>query len=128
MTQPTLILATPALIGINPVPCKALQAALVAVQGRCGGTIDPSTGLGKLPLLLSWPASSLYLTFTGDSINGTLTAMPPAVTSSAQNRLVFYINDRQVAIRSTSPDDLVIRWSMAGLGSGTGCLLLLPRL
>ena len=124
-TQATLFLAT---LALAPVPCEVPQAAVVAVRGRCGGNIDPSTGLGTLSLQLSWPASSLYLTFTGNSINVTLTAMPPTDVSSAYNRLIFYLNDRQVAIRSTSPDDRVIRWSMAGLGSGTGCLVLLPRL
>ena len=94
------------------------QSAQLLLQGRFGGYTNEQTGLATLPVLFSWPASSVFTTFTGDSVNATLTALPPTDYYDAYSRFAFYVDERQVAIESTTPAQLVINWSSTGLGSG----------
>ena len=94
------------------------QSAQLLLQGRFGGYTNEQTGLATLPVLFSWPASSVFTTFTGGSVNATLTALPPTDSYNAYSRFAFYVDEQQVAIESTTPTQLVINWSSTGLGSG----------
>lgn len=102
--------------------CKASAANLgqrlpLLLQGRFGGAQGAQSGYA-LPVLYSWPASSLYATFVGDSVNTTLSALPPTITSRASSRFAFYIDQRQLAIQSATVSESVIQWSATGLGPG----------
>lgn len=88
------------------------------LQGRFGGDVNEQTGLGSLPLIFSWPASSVYASFESDSINATLTALPPSVASSQYTRFSFYVDQQEVAVETTNPNSTSISWGMSGLGSG----------
>ncbi len=88
------------------------------LQGRFGGTIDTQTGLGSLPLLFSWPASSVYTTFTSTSVNVTIAGSTPTTDSAGYNRFAFFLDQNEVAIESSTPNDSVIHWGMSGLSYG----------
>ena len=94
------------------------QSVQLLLQGRFAGNINEQTGLATLPVTFSWPASSVFTTFTGDSVHATLTALPPADNYNAYSRFAFYVDEQQVATESTTPTQLVINWSSTGLGSG----------
>ena len=94
------------------------QSPQLLLQGRFQGDVDLQTGLATLPLLFSWPASSVHATFTGSSVNATLSAVAPAVNYDAYSRFAFFIDQQQVAIESTTPSQMTITWSAAGLGPG----------
>ena len=94
------------------------QSAQLLLQGRFGGYTNEQTGLATLPVTFSWPASSVFTTFTGDSVNATMTTLPPTDYVDAYSRFAFYVDEQQVAIESTTPTQLVINWSSTGLGSG----------
>lgn len=96
-----------------------VSAQQVLLQGRFGGDVNEQTGLGTTPLVFSWPASSIYASFEGVSINATLTALEPAVDSSQYTRFVFYVDQQEVALEQTSPEETMINWGATALGSGT---------
>ena len=103
------------------------QPAQLLLQGRFEGDVDLQTGLATLPLLFSWPASSVHATFTGSSVNATLSALAPAVNYNAYSRFAFFIDQQQVAIESTTPSQMTVTWSAAGLGPGAPTTLLICR-
>lgn len=111
------------MIWLTVINTLTLQSA-PALQGRFGGHLDSRTGLGVLPLVFSWPASSVFLTFTGDLVNATFTALPNTAISAAYNQLVFYVDHNQLDSRSTSPANTKIAWGAAGLGPGRNCFAL----
>lgn len=99
--------------------CVATQSAPeLLLQGRFGGDVNEQTGLGSLPVVFSWPASSVHATFQSSSVNVTLTNVAPSVASSAYNRFAFFIDQDQVAVESTDPQTPVISWGTSGLGAG----------
>lgn len=96
-----------------------LSAQQVLLQGRFGGEISEQSGLGTTPLIFSWPASSIYASFEGASVNATISALEPAVDSSQYTRFVFFVDQQQVALETTDPDNTVINWGARNLGNGT---------
>lgn len=88
------------------------------LQGRFGGAVNSQTGFGSLPLVFSWPASSVYATFTGTSVSVSLVGMAPSTDSAGYNRFAFYVDQTEVAIESSTPSNLTINWTMSGLAAG----------
>lgn len=91
----------------------------VLLQGRFGGNVNEVTGLGSPPLIFSWPASSIYATFEGATVNATISALEATADSSQYTRFVFFIDQQEVALGQTSPNSSVINWAAANLGNGT---------
>lgn len=85
------------------------------LSGRFGGDADEGTGLGSLPLVFSWPASSVRVTFEGSSINATLAALPPLNTT--YGRFAFYL-DNTTTVEAISPNDTTLNWGRSGLSTG----------
>ena len=100
------------------VSVSAQSSPQLLLQGRFGGDVDEDTGLGSLPVVFSWPASSVYATFNSTSINATLSALPPTNTSSQYARFAFYLDQTEAAVETITPNDTTIRWGMTGLRSG----------
>ena len=101
------------------VSTACVSAQQVLLQGRFGGNINEQSGLGSPPLIFSWPASSIYASFEGASVNATLSALEPAVDSSQYARFVFFLDQQQVALEATDPNNTVINWGATNLGNGT---------
>ena len=97
---------------------NAQTSAQLLLQGRFGVNVNEQTGLGSLPLIFSWPASSIYATFDSTSINATLTALPATVASSQYTRFAFYVDQQEIAVETTNPNSTSINWGMSGLASG----------
>jgi hypothetical protein len=97
---------------------SAQSSPELLLQGRFGGAINSQTGLGSLPLLFSWPSSSVYTTFTGTSVNVTIAGSAPTTDSAGYNRFGFFVDQTQVAIESSTPNNSTIQWEMSGLGPG----------
>ena len=90
----------------------------VVTQGRFGGDVNGSTGLGTLPLLFSWPASSVYASFVSDSVSISLSALPATMTYDVDSRFAFYLDDELMAVETTFPRHTSLRWNASGLGEG----------
>lgn len=89
------------------------------LQGRFGGDVDEETGLGALPVVFSWPASSVYVTFDGTSINATLSTLPPLnATAGTYGRYAFYLDQNQTSVETVSSNNTSINWGRSGLSSG----------
>lgn len=97
---------------------SAQSSPELLLQGRFGGAINSQTGLGSLPLLFSWPSSSVYTTFIGTSVNVTIVGAAPTTDSAGYNRFAFFVDQTQVAIESSTPSNLTIQWEMSGLSAG----------
>ena len=97
--------------------CASAQQVLL--QGRFAGDVSQRTGLGAPALVFSWPASSIYASFEGASVNATLSALEPSVDSSQSTRFIFFVDQQQVALETTEPNSTVINWGAANLGNGT---------
>ncbi|DBA74311.1 TPA: hypothetical protein ACH3X1_011086 [Trebouxia sp. C0004] len=97
---------------------SAQSSPELLLQGRFGGAINSQTGLGSLPLLFSWPSSSVYTTFTGTSVTVTIAGSAPTTDSAGYNRFAFFVDQSQVAIESSTPGNPAIKWEMSGLGAG----------
>ena len=87
------------------------------LQGRFGGDVDEDTGLGSLPVLFSWPASSVYITFDSTSINATLAALPPL--NETYGRYAFYLDQTQASVETITPNNTNILWGRDGLSPGS---------
>lgn len=87
------------------------------LQGRFGGDVDEGTGLGSLPVLFSWPASSVYVTFDSTSINATLAALPPL--NATYGRYAFYLDQTLTSVETITPNNTSIRWGRDGLRSAS---------
>ena len=87
-------------------------------QGRFGGKVDVSTGLIQLPVLFSWPASSIYASFVSDSVYASLSAIPATATYDVNSRFAFFVDEQQVGVESTTLRQTSIRWNATGLGAG----------
>lgn len=96
-------------------------SAQLLTQGRFGGAVDEMTGLAGLPLLFSWPASSLHTSFTGTTISATLSALPATAFYDVSSRFRFYVDEQQTSAESTDIGNTVIRWKATGLGPGVHC-------
>lgn len=96
--------------------CASPQQLLL--QGRFASDVSQQTGLASLPVTLSWPASSVYTSFDGNSITVSLSALPGTVISSQYSRFAIYLDQQQVAIEATSIDNPAINWETSALGSG----------
>ena len=101
-------------LGVASQPSQDPQLLL---QGRFGGDIDEDTGIGSLPVLFSWPASSVFLTFNSTSINATLAALPPL--NATYGRYAFYLDQTQASVETMTPNNTSIRWGRSGLISGS---------
>ena len=96
---------------------SSAQPIQVLLQGRFAADID-QTGFANLPVLFSWPASSIFASFVGDSVNATVSALPPPQTSNALVRFAFYVDQRQISVEATNSTSLDILWGTSGLGPG----------
>ncbi len=94
----------------------ALSSPQILLQGRFGS--DNAQSYAKLPVLFSWPSSSVYVTFGGDSVNATLSAVTPTVSFSGYNRFSFKVDQLEQDIETQDLNNTVITWNAAGLGSG----------
>ncbi|DBA91450.1 TPA: hypothetical protein ACH3X1_003088 [Trebouxia sp. C0004] len=94
----------------------ALSSPQILLQGRFSSDNDQSRS--KLPILFSWPSSSVYVTFESDSINATLSAVTPTVSFSGYNRFSFKVDQTEQDIETHDLSKTVLYWSAAGLGSG----------
>ena len=116
-------MARVSLIALAVALCAATVMAQsgpeLLLQGRFGGSVNEQTGVGSLPVLFSWPASSVYASFSSESVAVTLTNLDPTVAFSAYTRFAFFIDQQQVAVESTDPQNMVINWSMSGLSAGS---------
>lgn len=92
-------------------------SAQLLTQGRFDGKYD-MTGLAELPLLFSWPASSVHTSFTGDSISATLSSLPATATYDVSSRFAFRVDEELKGEETTTIGHTVIRWHATGLGSG----------
>ena len=100
--------------------CACVSAQDVLLQGRFSGDSSEQSGLGSPPLTFSWPASSVYASFEGSSINATLSALEPEGTVSSQyTRFVFFLDQQQVSLETTTPNNTTINWGAANLSNGT---------
>lgn len=100
--------------------CASVSAQNVLLQGRFGGNVSDQSGLGSPPLIFSWPASSIYASFEGSSVNATLSALEPEGTISSQyTRFAFFVDQQQVALETTTPEDTTINWGATDLSNGT---------
>lgn len=88
----------------------------ILLQGRFDSDNDQS--YAKLPVLFSWPSSSVYVTFGSDSVNVTLSAVTPTVSFSGYNRFSFIVDQFEQDIQTQDLNNPVIIWNAAGLGSG----------
>ena len=94
--------------------CASAQSSpQLLLQGRFGGDVDKDTGLGSLPMVFSWPASSVYVTFNSTSINAIISALK----GGSYGRYAFYL-DQTRSVETITPDDTRIRWGRSGLRSG----------
>ena len=92
----------------------------VLLQGRFGGDVSEQSGLGSPPLNFSWPASSIYASFEGSSVNATLSALEPEGPISSQyTRSAFIVDQQQVALETTTPEDTTMNWGATDLSNGT---------
>ena len=105
-------------VGLFGADTTAAQSAQLLLQGRFEGAIDAQNGLGTLPLLFSWPASSVIVTFVSDSIHASLSALPATTTHSEYSRFVFYVDGKEQAVQSTTPNATSIDWTARRLGPG----------
>ena len=94
-------------------------SARLLLQGRFGGEIDLTTGLGQLPVVFSWPASSVYVSCVGESVGVRLSTLAPTKVYDAYSRFAFFIDDKQAAVDSSDPNAITVDWSRSGLDSGT---------
>ena len=106
------------------VPCMSAQVVEVLLQGRFEGEINEQTGLATLPVLFSWPASTVYASFVGNAINATLIALPPTSVQDASARFAFRVDLLQTTVESVSATDNTIHWSADGFGPGKQVLML----
>lgn len=98
----------------------ASQSPRLLLQGRFGGDVNEETGLGALPVLFSWPASSVYVTFNSTSINATLSTLPPLnATAGTYGRYAFYLDQNQTSVETITSNNTSIRWGRSGLSSGS---------
>ena len=100
--------------------CACVSAQDILLQGRFGGNTSEQSGLGSPPLTFSWPASSVYASFEGSSVNATISALEPEGSISSQyTRFVFFLDQQQVALEVTTPDNTTINWVAGNLSNGT---------
>ncbi len=117
--NPAIVAFGSAVLCVLCATCASVQTApQVLLQGRFGGDVNEQNGLGSPPLIFSWPASSIYATFESTSINATLTALPPTVASSQYTRFAFYVDQQEIAVETTDPNNTSINWGMSGLTAG----------
>ena len=79
---------------------------------------DEQSLVVALPILLSWPASSVSVTFDSDTISATLSAVNPTVGVSGYNRFSFVIDKTGQDVETQDLNRTVTKWSATGLGAG----------
>ena len=108
------------------IVCASLGSVLAAstttpqllLQGRFGNVTGQQTST-TLPVLFSWGASTVFLSFQSSSVTVNLTALASTVQYSQYNRFTFWLDSKEVAIESTDPSTTSITWSTSGLSSAT---------
>ena len=75
MMLPTAIKSTSRAVLLLVFAAACVSAQQVLLQGRFGGEISEQSGLGTTPLMFTWPASSIYASFEGASVNATISAI-----------------------------------------------------
>lgn len=103
---------------VTSVLAASTTTPQLLLQGRFGNVKGLQTAK-SLPVLFSWPSSSVILTFQSSSINITLTALQSTVQYSSYNRFTFWLDSKQVAIQTSDPNNTSINWSATGLSSAT---------
>ena len=89
------------------------------MQGRFGGNVSDQRGIGSPPLVFSWPASSVYASFQGSSVNATISALEPVGAISSQySHFVFFLDQQQEALEITTPNNTVINWGAVNIANG----------
>ena len=103
---------------VTSVLAASTTSPQLLLQGRFGDVNGLQTAK-SLPVLFSWPSSSVFLTFQSSSINITLTALQSTVQYSSYNRFTFWLDSKLVAIQTSDPNNTSINWSATGLSSAT---------
>lgn len=100
--------------------CLAAPSSVpqLLLQGRFGGANGFAASAESLPVLFSWPSSSVFVTFRSTSVNVTLTALPPSIAYSGYNRFTIQIDQQVLATESQDLNNTVIQWSVDGLSQG----------
>lgn len=112
-----------AVAAVLSLPCMQIASAQsepqLLLQGRFGGSVDNHADLGTLPLVFSWPSSSVFVTFNGSSeIRATIFASTPTTASAGYyTRFVFYLDQKQISVESTTADSPAINWNATGLST-----------
>lgn len=101
-----------------PAASAQARSAQILPQGRFGGEVNEISGLIQLPLLFSWPASSIYTSFVSDSVYASLSAIPATATYDVDSRFAFYIDEQLVSVESTTLRQTSIFWNATDLGAG----------
>lgn len=96
---------------------QSSAAFQVLLQGRFDGD-NQQLQYGSLPVIFSWPSSSVFVSFLGTAVNVTLAALPATVAYSENNRFRFEIDGEIAATESTDLDDTSIEWGASGLTPG----------
>ena len=96
------------------------QTPQLLLQGRVASEASDNDAnfADTLPVLLSWPASSVYVSFDSDAISVQLSALPVSDSISVYNRFYFSVDQGDSDIETTDTDTTVISWNATGLTSG----------
>ena len=117
------MLALSAVVALSLVATLKLTSAQTSspqllLQGRFGSDNEQSYA-DSLPVLFSWPSSSVFVTFDSSEIYATLSAVAPTTSVSGYNRFTFSVDQVQQAVLSQDLDNTVINWNMSGLSTGS---------
>lgn len=72
----------PLAVALCAATVMAQSGPELLLQGRFGGSVNEQTGVGSLPVFFSWPASSVYASFSSESVAVTLTNLDPTWLSA----------------------------------------------
>ena len=98
--------------------CSVVSGQQLLTSGRIDGEVDPATGLASLPIVMSWPGTSVRVAFDNTvSLDVTLEAQP--AFSAAMNNSFRFVLDGVAEQAYISSEDLPAIWSKDGLSKGS---------
>ena len=98
---------------------KAL-AEIALTPSRVGGLVDPNTGLYALPLVLSWPATTLRWRFQGSNSVQVNFQQETPDSPPTNNSFSFQLDDGPAYTQyiATGTSGAAAIWTQAGLSTG----------
>lgn len=104
--------------------CSRVLGQQVLASGRVAGQYDPVTGLAFLPLVLSWPSTTIWAAFdSSDSIEVSF-VLPPGYSLHVNISLAFDLDGQ---IELVYVDEFPYTWSKSGLSEGLHALEIIKR-